>query len=169
VSARPRLSAFFLVAVLLALADQLLKRAVDASFAVGESRVLLPGFLNLTYLRNPGGAFSLLAGLPPAWGRGFFIAVTLAALAFVFYLYRWSPPPTRWGRLGLPAIFGGGLGNLVDRVATGEVVDFILLYYRDYHWPAFNLADSAITVGVVLLAVDALRGRSAGPTEAGGP
>jgi signal peptidase II len=145
------------VSVLLAVADQILKRIVISNFRFGESLVIIPGFFNLTYLRNRGGAFSLLAGLPPVWGRVFFIVATAGALAFVFYLYRYHPPSNRWGRMSLFLIFGGGLGNLVDRVIYGEVIDYILLYYRDFYWPAFNLADSCISVGVVLLAVDIFR------------
>ena len=165
---RPRLGPFLLFAALYALADQLLKWAVVASLQLGESRTLIPGFANLTYLRNRGGAFSLLAGLPEGWGRAFFLVATLAALAFVLYLYRWSPPATRWGRFGLWAIFGGGAGNLVDRALHGEVVDFIDLHAGGYHWPAFNLADSGITVGVILLAVDLFRSRAPGPEDGAG-
>ncbi len=148
---------FLSVSVLLAVADQILKRIVVSNFRFGESLVIIPGFFNLTYLRNRGGAFSLLAGLPPVWGRMFFIVATVGALAFVFYLYRYNPPSNRWSRLSLFLIFGGGLGNLVDRVFYGEVIDFILLYYRDFYWPAFNLADSCISVGIVLLAIDIFR------------
>ncbi len=153
----PSIPLFLSVSVLLAVADQILKRIVVSNFKFGESLVIIPGFFNLTYLRNRGGAFSLLAGLPPVWGRVFFIVATVGALAFVFYLYRYNPPSNRWSRLSLFLIFGGGLGNLVDRVFYGEVIDFILLYYRDFYWPAFNLADSCISVGVVLLAIDIFR------------
>lgn len=163
---RPRLGPFLLFAALYALADQLLKWAVVSALTLGESRTVVPGFANLTYLRNRGGAFSLLAGLPEGWGRAFFVIATLAALAFVLYLYRWNPPATRWGRFGLAAIFGGGAGNLMDRAARGEVIDFIDLHLRGYHWPAFNLADSGITVGVVLLALDLLWNRA--PSGGGG-
>jgi len=153
----PKLISFFVVSVLLALADQVTKLAVVAHFALGESLTIIPGFFNLTYYRNRGGAFGMLAGLPPIWGRLFFIVVTLAALGFVFYLYRFNPPQTRWGRAALYMISGGGLGNLVDRVAYGEVIDFVLIYFRGFFWPAFNLADSCITVGVAFLAVDLFR------------
>lgn len=157
VSRAPKLVPFFVSSVLIALADQIMKLAVVANFALGESLTIIPGFFSFTYYRNRGGAFSLLAGLPPVWGRTFFIVATLAALGFVFYLYRFNPPETRWGRVGLVMISGGGLGNLVDRVVYGEVIDFVLFYYRGYAWPAFNLADSCITVGVVFLAVDLFR------------
>jgi signal peptidase II len=154
VSRRPPLAAFLSVSALLVLVDQITKYAVVASLFLNESRPIVSGFLSLTYFRNRGGAFSLLADLPPFWGRTFFIVATLAALVFVFYLHRYNPPATRWGRFGLTLIFGGGLGNLIDRVVHGEVIDFILFYYGDFYWPAFNVADSCISVGVALLAVD---------------
>ncbi len=156
-SRRPGLKPFFLIAALFALADQVLKQIVDKTFALGDSVMVIPGFFNLVYLRNSGGAFSILDGLPPLWGRLFFTCATLAALAFVLYLYRTHSPGNLWGRAGMILVFGGGLGNLVDRVAYGEVIDYLLFYYGQYHWPAFNLADSGITVGVGLMIVDLLR------------
>lgn len=153
----PALKPFFLIAALFALADQAIKQIVDKSFALGDSVVVLPGFFNLVYLRNPGGAFSILDGLPPLWGRLFFICATLAALAFVLYLYRTHSPGNLWAKAGMILVFGGGLGNLVDRIAYGEVIDYLLFYYGQYHWPAFNLADSGITVGVGLMIFDLLR------------
>ncbi len=157
---------FVSVSVLLAVADQIVKWILVSNFRLGESLVVIPGYFNITYLRNRGGAFSLLAGLPPVWGRVFFIVATIGALAFVFYLYRYNPPENRWSRFSLFLIFGGGLGNLVDRATTGEVIDFLLLYYRDYYWPAFNLADSCISVGVVLLAIDIFRDSGGDPAGA---
>ncbi len=146
--------AFLAVAALFALADQGIKQLVDATFALGEVRVVIPDFFSLTYLRNPGGAFSILGDLPPGWGRAFFVCATLAALAFVFYLHRRHAPESLWGKAGLLLVFGGGLGNLVDRLAYGEVIDYLLFYYGAYYWPAFNLADTGITTGVCLLAFD---------------
>ena len=151
------LKPFFLIAVPFALADQVIKRIVHKTFDLGDSVAVIPGFFNLVYLRNSGGAFSILDGLPPLWGRLFFICATVAALAFVFYLYRSHTSGNLWGRAGMILVFGGGLGNLVDRVAYGEVIDYLLFYYGQYHWPAFNLADSGITVGVGLMIVDLMR------------
>ena len=164
-SGRPRLKPLFLFAAAFALADQAIKRMVDAAFALGESRAVVPGFFSLAHLRNPGGAFSVLNDLPPPWGRLFFICATLAALGFVLHLYRSRRPGGPWGRAGLFLVFGGGLGNLIDRVAHGEVIDYLLFYYGAYHWPAFNLADSGITVGVCLLAVDLLRNPAESPAR----
>ena len=156
-SRRPGLKQFFLIASLFALADQAIKQIVVKTFALHESQAVIPDFFSLVYLRNSGGAFSILDGLPPLWGRLFFICATLAALAFVLYLYLSHSPGNLWGRAGMILVFGGGLGNLVDRVAYGEVIDYLLFYYGQYHWPAFNLADSGITVGVGMMIVDLMR------------
>ncbi len=167
-SRRTPLATFLSVSALLVLLDQITKYAVVASLFLNESRPIIPGFLSLTYFRNRGGAFSLFAWFPPFWGRTFFIVATLAALVFVFYFHRYSPPVTRWGRYGLILIFGGGMGNLIDRVVHGGVIDFILFYYGDFYWPAFNVADSCISVGVALLALD-LFTNPYGEPEAGEP
>lgn len=154
---RPKLAPFLTFAALLAGADQLTKYAITSNFLFNESRTIIPGFLSVTHFRNRGGAFSLLSWLPLGWGRLFFIAATLGALVFIYYLFRSNELDSRLGRASLTLIAGGGLGNLIDRLVHGEVIDFILFYYQDYYWPAFNLADSCITVGVALLALEIFR------------
>jgi len=142
------------IAGLVVLLDQLTKYLVMQRFRLHESVRVIPGFFDLAYVRNPGAAFGILAGASGAWRSAFFIIVSLAALGVVAALVR-----TAHDRLPLVAfalIGGGALGNLIDRVRFGEVVDFIEWYYRSYHWPTFNIADSAITVGVALLAIDML-------------
>ncbi|MDA1000032.1 MAG: signal peptidase II [bacterium] len=155
---------FFTWGALIALADQIIKQVITARFILGESLILIPGFLDFTHVRNRGGAFGIFGGLPPVWGQAFFITATLAALIFVFCLYRSHSTAHPAGRAALVMIFGGGGGNLIDRVLWGEVIDFVDIYYGAYHWPAFNLADSCITVGVILLALDIFRR----PAEADG-
>lgn len=154
---RPSLLLFFSAAFFIVLVDQGVKQLVDSTFVLGESRTVLPGFANLTYIRNRGAAFGLLAAVPGWWVRWFFIAATFAALGFVFYLFRCAPPETRYGRAALVMVFGGGVGNLVDRIRIGEVIDYIDLYYGAYHWPAFNVADACISIGLVLLLLDFFR------------
>jgi signal peptidase II len=115
---------------------------------------VIPGFFDIIYVRNPGAAFGFLAGAQGWWRTAFFVTVSVAALAVIGALIRKSHD-----RLSLTAfalIGGGAVGNLVDRVRFGEVVDFIDWYVRSLHWPAFNIADAAITVGVMLLAVEVL-------------
>ncbi|MBW1860403.1 MAG: signal peptidase II [Deltaproteobacteria bacterium] len=108
----------------------------------------LPGFFNLTYIRNTGGAFGLLAGEASRLRVGLFLAVSSAALGIIFYLYTKIPPGRKWLDAGLALTFGGALGNLIDRLRFGEVVDFLDFHIGTMHWPAFNVADSAISVGV---------------------
>jgi signal peptidase II len=142
------------IAGLVLVLDQLSKYLVVQRFKLHESVRIIPGFFDLTYVRNPGAAFGILANAQGYWRVAFFIAVSLAALAVIIALIR-----TSHDRLPLVAfalIAGGAVGNLIDRVRFGEVVDFIEWYYRSYHWPTFNIADSAITIGVALLAIDML-------------
>lgn len=134
--------------------DQLTKYLVVQRFKLHESVPVIPGFFDLTYVRNPGAAFGILANAQGYWRVAFFIGVSLAALAVIVALIRTSHD--RLPLIAFSLIGGGAVGNLIDRVRFGEVVDFIAWYYRSYHWPTFNIADSAITIGVVLLAVDML-------------
>jgi signal peptidase II len=142
-----------IIALVVAL-DQLTKLLVVKSFRLHEVVPVVPGLFNLTHVRNPGAAFGILAGASGYWRIAFFIAVSCIALGVLAVLVRKTAE-----RLPLAAyalVGGGAVGNLIDRVRFGEVVDFIEWYYRSYHWPTFNIADSAITVGVGLLAIDML-------------
>jgi signal peptidase II len=115
---------------------------------------VIPGFFDLTNVRNPGAAFGILAGAGAGWRTAFFIVVSLAALAVIGTLVRRSAD--RLSLIAFALIGGGAVGNLIDRIRFGEVVDFIDWYVRSWHWPTFNIADSAITVGVGLLAIEML-------------
>lgn len=117
----------------------------------GAVRVI-PGFFDLTYVRNPGAAFGILSGDHGTWRTVFFVGITLVALGVIAVLIRKAHE--RLLIVAFSLIAGGAIGNLIDRVRFGEVVDFIEWYYRSYHWPTFNIADSAISVGVGLLVVD---------------
>lgn len=135
--------------------DQLTKVLAEDWLAPYEPVPLLP-FLNLTLMYNEGAAFSLLSQAG-GWQRWFFIAVGLGVTGVLVAWLRGLKTSERLQALGLTLIIGGALGNLIDRILYGRVVDFIDVYYGRWHWPAFNLADSAITVGVVLLIWEALR------------
>lgn len=127
------------------------KFMVQARFALGESLPLLPG-LAFTYVRNSGAAFSLLADASAWWRRPFFYLVAFSACAAALWMLRTVDRRDRSSRLALGLVVGGALGNLVDRVRFGEVVDFIEVGVRGvYTWPVFNVADSAVCVGVGLL------------------
>ncbi len=143
------LSAFIVVT------DQATKQLAMSQLQLYEPLAVMP-FLNLTLIYNTGAAFSFLdqAG---GWQRWLFVvlAVIVSSLLLV-WLYR-LPDERRWLACALSLILGGALGNLWDRLSLGYVVDFIDVYYGPWHWPAFNVADSAISVGAVMLLLDALR------------
>ena len=130
--------------------DQLTKLWILRSFSLYESLEIIPGFFSLTYLTNKGAAFGFLAGQTGAWRHYLFLI--LGAVALVVIVIAWSR--LHHGHLlysiSLPLIGGGALGNLIDRVRVGSVVDFLDVSVGVHHWPAFNVADSAITIGVVL-------------------
>lgn len=145
------------VAAAIIIADRVTKAWVLAAFRPGE-QLPVTGFFNLTLAFNPGAAFSFLAGAD-GWQRWLFTAIAVAASGVILWLL------ARGGRalycLGLALILGGALGNLWDRVTLGTVVDFLLFHYRGWAYPAFNVADSAITCGAALLIFDSFRMRHA--------
>jgi len=148
-----------LAAVVLVL-DQLTKAWVSINFSLYERINVLP-FLDITRVHNRGAAFSFLSNAS-GWQRWFFTVLALAvSVMIVVWLRRMSPGQHRLAA-GLALVLGGALGNLWDRLQHGYVVDFIDIYYGNWHWPAFNVADSAITVGAALLILDALAARRRG-------
>jgi signal peptidase II len=149
------------LSALIVAADQTSKWLAVQHLAPHQPLPAVPGF-NLTLVYNTGAAFSFLSDAS-GWQRWFFaLLAALVSTFIVFWLSR-LPRAQRWLGCALALILGGALGNLWDRLALGHVIDFIDLYYRDWHWPAFNVADSAISVGAVMLLIDALRlGRKRG-------
>jgi len=146
---------WLVLAAVVIVADQATKSLVVASLSGGEN-IPITGFMSLVLAYNSGAAFSFLAG-EPGWQRWFFATIAVLASAFLVYLLKRGG-----GRLlcaGLALILGGALGNLWDRIVIGKVVDFLLLHYGGWSWPAFNVADSAITVGAALLIIDSFRQR----------
>lgn len=151
----PKWLPWLILATTIALADQGTKQWIEALLVPGESKTITP-FFDLVLVFNRGAAFSFLADAG-GWQRLFFIAVAVVASAIIVHLLR-KHQDERLFSLGLALILGGALGNLWDRVVLGHVVDFLLLHAYGYHWPAFNLADSAITGGAALLIYDSFRG-----------
>ena len=143
------------LAAAIVLADQLTKLAVVRSFAFGERLAVVPGLFDLTLLFNRGAAFSFLAGAG-GWQRWFFTGLGVAAAVFIVWLLA-RHGSQRLFAFSLALILGGAIGNVIDRIVRGQVVDFLLVYWQRWHWPAFNVADSAITVGALLLIVDEFR------------
>jgi signal peptidase II len=142
---------FLAIAILVVLFDQATKAWILSSMGLHESYAVIDGFFSITSVRNPGAAFGFLAGAPPLFRAIFFIAVTVGAIVLIFYYLRISKSDDYPLILSLSFIFSGAAGNLIDRVRFGEVVDFLDVYIGSYHWPAFNVADSAITVGAVVM------------------
>jgi signal peptidase II len=145
-----------LLAVVIALADQGTKHLIGSLLAAGETRGVT-GFFNLVLVFNRGAAFSMLADAP-GWQRELFAGIAVAASVLIIALLA-RHSADRLFCAGLALILGGALGNLWDRIALGHVVDFLDFHALGYHWPAFNLADSAITVGAALLILDGFRTR----------
>jgi signal peptidase II len=151
----PSLGPWLGLATVVALLDQLTKLLVLRTFAPGERYSVVAGFFDLTLVFNRGAAFSFLAGAG-GWQRWFFIGIGVAAAGFILHLL-WRHGSQRLFATGLALILGGAIGNVIDRILRGQVVDFLLAYWDRFYWPAFNLADSAITVGAGLLIVDEIR------------
>jgi signal peptidase II len=144
------------LAVVVIVLDQLSKYIANSELILYSPQVLLPG-LNFTLSYNEGAAFSFLSDAG-GWQRWLFIGLALFVSTFiVLWLYKLKPSES-WLAIALVLILGGALGNVWDRVYLGYVVDFIDIYFHQWHWPAFNIADSAITVGAVMLLIDGLRG-----------
>ncbi len=131
--------------------DQVTKLWIVRSFNLYDYREIIPGFFNLVYCTNTGAAFSMFAGPPSAWRHSFFVGVTLIAFGFIIYLYRKHRTQSRLYLYGFGLIAGGAAGNLIDRLRVGSVIDFLDFYIGIRHWPAFNVADSAITIGTALI------------------
>jgi signal peptidase II len=155
-------AAYLAIVASVVVLDQITKRAVERSIGLHESRPVIDGFLSLTHGRNPGVAFGVLSegGLP-------FQAVALtvlglvAVVALTAYALR-VPRIHRLRKAALSLVIGGAIGNLIDRIRYGSVVDFIHVYWGRYQWPDFNVADSAISVGVALMILESLRSTGRG-------
>ncbi len=144
------------LAVALALADRATKEIVLGAFRAGEAREVT-GFFNLVLTFNRGAAFSLLSDAP-GWQRELFVAIAVVATVVIVWLLA-RQGNDRLFSLALALILGGALGNLWDRITLGHVIDFLDFHAAGHHWPAFNLADSAITVGAALLIWDGFRSK----------
>ncbi len=140
-----------LLALGVVLADQVTKVWVDSVMQLHQSIPVVAGFIDLTYVRNTGGAFSLLADAPATLRLPLFVTVAIAAIGGLLWYVRTLPPGDLVSRLACGLVLGGAVGNLIDRVLEGSVVDFIDVYVGTWHWPAWNVADAGISVGVVLL------------------
>ena len=142
------------LSALVIMLDQATKRLADGKLQLYETVELLP-FFQFTYVRNTGASFSFLAQAG-GWQRWLFAGIAIAASVAILFWLKQLSKERRWEAAGWALVLGGALGNLIDRIAYGYVIDFLDAFYRHWHFPAFNVADSAITVGVGVLLVDAL-------------
>ena len=143
------------VSALVLVLDQLTKIYVDRTMELHSSITVIEGFFNITYLRNKGAAFGILAD--SAWRLPFFLLVSTIAVAVILVVIKRMRDDQVLNVASLSLIFSGALGNLIDRVRLGEVIDFLDVHWQGHHWPAFNIADSAICVGVFLLAIEMIQ------------
>ncbi len=141
------------ITLVVVLVDQWTKLAIHRRFHWGESRPLFESFFSLTYVRNTGAAFGLLHHAPVWFREPFFIVVPVAAMFVILWIFATLPKSQKTVAFGLCLVFSGALGNLIDRLRLGYVIDFLDFYWKQEHWPAFNFADSCIVVGVTILFV----------------
>lgn len=142
---------FILGAAAVIALDQITKAAISSRFVMHESFPVINGFFNLVYVMNPGAAFGFLASASATFRYIFFIGITCLALVLIIYYLIKNEKGSIISVISLTLIFGGAIGNLIDRIRFGEVVDFLDFYISTFHWPAFNVADSAISIGAALM------------------
>lgn len=131
--------------------DQFTKHHIQKALRLNESIVVIDDFFSLTYIRNPGAAFGFFANQTAQFRSVFFLSVSAVALTLLIFFFLQAPKEDLSALIAISLLFGGAVGNLLDRLRMGEVVDFLDFYIGQFHWPAFNVADSAITIGISLL------------------
>ena len=142
---------FILGAAVVIVLDQITKAAIVAKFVIHESYAIIDGFFNIVYVMNPGAAFGFLANMSATFRYIFFIGITVVVILLIIYYIVKSKSQNMLMVISLTLIFAGAVGNLIDRIRFGAVVDFLDVYIGTAHWPAFNVADSAISLGAMLM------------------
>ena len=140
-----------IVSLIVVILDQWTKWLVLVNMPLYESIPIIDNLFNLTHIHNTGGAFGFMANQSPLVRYILFHGISVLSLGVIIYFYHHSPKEYPFLLISLSLIFGGAVGNLIDRFRMGEVVDFLDFYVGSYHWPAFNVADSAVSVGVTVL------------------
>jgi len=138
------------VAGLIVIVDQIAKALILKSMPLYHSVPVIPGFFNITHIQNPGGAFGFLANQSSSLRTIVFLLISSLAVGLIFWFYKNTPKTHPWLANAFAMIFGGAIGNLIDRIRFRKVVDFLDIYLGDLHWPAFNIADSAISIGIAI-------------------
>lgn len=147
-----------IVSLLIVAVDQVTKTYVHVYFDWGQSITILEGFFNLTYVRNPGAAFGMLSTANESFRTVFFLIIPPVAVLFILFLLHGTPENDKAQIYALALVCGGAIGNYIDRLRFGFVVDFLDFHYKEiYAWPAFNVADSAIVVGITIITLIMIR------------
>lgn len=146
-----------LIVVAIIALDQVTKVIIDHTIALHDSIPVIDSFFHLVHVRNTGAAFSLFAHMPAWFRQPFFLIATGMAVAALILFLRHTEGASPLLVVAVAAILGGALGNLIDRIRYGEVIDFLLFHWRGYHWPAFNVADTCITLGAIGLLWSSMR------------
>jgi signal peptidase II len=139
-----------IIAGLVVLSDQVSKAFILSHLPIHRSIPIIAGFFDITHIRNPGGAFGLMSNMSPMIRTVVFLFISSLAVGLILYFYKKTPSSQPILATGFALIFGGAIGNLIDRIRFGNVVDFLDFYIGNLHWPAFNVADSAITIGITI-------------------
>jgi signal peptidase II len=150
---------FIGIALIVVLIDQASKSLVVSKVGPHQIISVIPGFFNIVFVENRGMAFGILNQTKPGFALIFLLATTIAAIGVIIFFF-WTKRNHLWLTIGLSLILGGALGNLIDRIQLGYVIDFLDFFVAAYHWPAFNMADSAVTVGTFWLLFNVIRGKS---------
>jgi len=148
-------------AIVLVLLDQASKILVSNTMEVWTGKQVIPGFFNLVHVLNRGAAWGFLDSESIDWQRPLFIIITFIALGFIAYMLKTTDETDKWMITGLGLIAGGAIGNLIDRIRLGVVVDFLDFFVGEYHWPAFNIADCALTIGAGCILLSMFLNRNA--------
>lgn len=151
---------FWLLAIsfVIVVLDQISKMYIHHNYELGESTPVIPGFFNITYVRNLGAAFGFLGQSDPTFRTFFFLAMPPVAMIIIFVILKGVADTDRWQVISLSSVFGGAIGNYIDRVRFRYVIDFLDFHIQEkYTWPAFNVADSAIVMGMIVLMILVLR------------
>ena len=150
---------FIGLALIILLLDQASKWMAVSHIEAHESLSVIPGFFNLVLVKNRGMAFGILSQTRSGFYYFFLLATTIGVVGVILFFFFWIKERKKWLTVGLSCILGGALGNLVDRARLGYVIDFLDFFLKDYHWPAFNVADSSVTIGTFWLLFNIIKGR----------
>ena len=146
--------------LMLVVIDQLTKFYIDSNFVLYQSLEVISGYFNITYIRNSGVAFGILSGFKGIVSQIIFIFISLVVISAIIIIYRGTDDKMIFSRISLSLILSGAIGNMIDRIFRGgEVIDFLDFHWKSYHWPAFNIADSCITIGVTLLMITMIKNK----------